>query len=518
MALAAALFDCVLLSARDGIPQFVTSDTLLPMHMAWDTHGYPAAWSLYQWPRIPSLIPDMAYFHGAERLGLGWRGALLGFIPVMLGLLALGMGAIIGRFHRRSLLSGAAQAALAIAALLLLLTGLVAATGLGPWSALLLILLPVTHGSGFILSLFAAATADAALHGDRRAFWATILMCLVGAFSDLLFVIAFLIPLAAASRVAVIRPIIERGGLRGLLTVTTCRRLFTQNSALVYSALAACLIGWASQRMLNLQPLGTYLLKSPGAALPQMLGDFRYTPWTGLVIFGSAALIVTAIASLRQNPAAEASSHHSASFLIAFGAVAAIMGFGLLAVTYVDPDSWRYGMTSIWWPLIIGLALRPAIFWTRPRSAPRSSPQSSLTYGFGGALLLAATVLVMLRPPPLLAWHSALETCLTRERARLGLRHGLAPYWLARTTEASSNWKLQVRPIADDGSSLPWGDDATLMARDANVPGAPAWFNFIVVDNSTQRAEIIQRFGVPAARKACAGAELWTYDHRLLPT
>ena len=514
MALAAALFDCVLLSAGDGIPQFVTSDTLLPMHMAWDTHGYPAAWSSYQWPRIPSLIPDMAYFHGAERLGLGWRGALLGFIPVMLGLLALGMGAIIGRFHRYGLVSGAARAALAIAALLLLLTGLVAATGLGPWSALLLILLPVTHGSGFILSLFAAGTADAALQGDRRAFWATILMCLVGAFSDLLFVFAFVIPLAAASRVAVVRPIIERGGLRGLFTVTTCRRLFTQNSTLVYSALAACLIGWASQRMLNLQPLGTYLLKSPSAALPQMLGDFRYTPWTGLVIVGSAALIVKATATLRQNLATEATFHHSASFLIVFGAVATIMGFGLLAVTYVDPNSWRYGMTSIWWPLTIGLALRPAIIWTGQRSAP----QSALTYGFGGALLLAATVLVILRPPPLLAWHSPLETCLTNERARLGLRHGLAPYWLARATEASSNWKLQVRPIADDGSSLPWGDDATLMARDANVPGTPAWFNFIVVDQSTQRAEIMQRFGVPAARKACAGAELWAYDHRLLPT
>lgn len=514
MALAAALFDCVLLSGGEGIPLFVTSDTLLPMHMAWDTHRFPAAWATYQWPRIPSLIPDMAYFHGAERLGIGWRGAWLGFIPLQLGLLALGIGAIVGRLQRRGLAVSAAQAGLALAVWMLVLAGLAAATGLGPWSAILLVLMPVTHGSGFVLSLFVAAAADAALHGNRRAFWATIGLCLLGAFSDLLFMIAFLIPLAAATRVAVLRPIIAHSGLRGLLDPRTWLRLLTHNGALLYGSMLACLIGWASQRMVNLQPLGTYLLRSPRDAVPQMLVDFPHTSWTGLVIAGSVALIAKAIAGLRQPAKTDATDHDSARFLIDFGAVAAVMGLALLAVTYVDPNSWRYGMTCIWWPLTIGLALRPPVKATKIGSAVRSAP----AYAVGGAMLLAAVVLATVRPPPLLTWHSPLETCVSGARARLGLRHGLAPYWLARATEASSDWQLQVRPIADDGSSLPWGDDPTLFTRDANTPGAPAQFNFVVVDHSTNRAAVLQKFGTPIARDPCPDAELWTYGHWLSPT
>ena len=136
----------------------------------------------------------------------------------------------------------------------------------------------------------------------------------------------------------------------------------------------------------------------------------------------------------------------------------------------------------------------------------------------GGALLLAAVVLVTVRPPPLLSWHSPLETCVSGARDRLGLRHGLAPYWLARSTEASSDWQLQVRPIADDGSSLPWGDDPTLFARDANIAGAPSRFNFVVVDHSTNRAAVLQKFGPPVMHNPCPDAELWTYDHWLPPT
>lgn len=514
MALAAALFDCILLSVGEGIPLFVTSDTLLPMHMAWDTHRFPAAWAAYQWPRIPSLVPDMAYFHGAERLGIGWRGAWLGFIPLQLGLLALGIGAILARLQRCGLAVGAAQAGVVLAAWMLALAGLAAATGLGPWSAILLVLMPVTHGSGFVLSLFAAATADAALHGNRRALWATIALCLLGAFSDLLFVIAFLIPLAAATRVAVLRTSFEHAGLRGLLARATWLRLLTHNGALLYGAMLACLIGWASQRLVNLQPLGTYLLRSPRDAIPQMLVDFPHTPWTGLIIAGSVALIAKALAGLRQTAGTAATDHDSARFLIDFGAVAAVMGLALLAVTYVDPNSWRYGMTCIWWPLTIGLALRPPVGGTGMGSAARSAS----AYVVGGALLLAAVVLVTVRPPPLLSWHSPLETCVSGARDRLGLRHGLAPYWLARSTEASSDWQLQVRPIADDGSSLPWGDDPTLFARDANIAGAPSRFNFVVVDHSTNRAAVLQKFGPPVMHNPCPDAELWTYDHWLPPT
>lgn len=197
--------------------------------------------------------------------------------------------------------------------------------------------------------------------------------------------------------------------------------------------------------------------------------------------------------------------------MIVHGAVAAALGLSLLAVTYVDPNSGRYGMTCIWWPLTIGLALRRPIRRT-------SGVAAAAQWWLGGALLLAATVLAFYRPPPLLTWHSPLETCLAGARARLGLRNGLATYWFARATEASSDWRWQVRPIAENGGVLPRGDDPTLYARDANKPGAPALFNFIAIDPGVDRAAIVRAFGASARRSDCSGAELWVYDHWLSPS
>lgn len=41
-------------------------------------------------------------------------------------------------------------------------------------------------------------------------------------------------------------------------------------------------------------------------------------------------------------------------------------------------------------------------------------------------------------------WHYTPETCISLNHDRLGLRDGLAGYWMARKVESSSDWKLQV--------------------------------------------------------------------------
>lgn len=182
---------------------------------------------------------------------------------------------------------------------------LAAAFGFGPWAALVLVLMPVSHGSGFALSLFAVATADAALRGSRRAFWAA-LLCFVGTFCDLLFVAAFLIPLAAATRMSVLGAIMRQGGVGALRDPAAAVRLASQGGALVYGGLLACLAGWACQRLLNLQPVGGYLFRHPGDAMAQMFRDSAHPPWTGMAAAGSIALIANAIAvSCRAPDAAE---------------------------------------------------------------------------------------------------------------------------------------------------------------------------------------------------------------------
>lgn len=508
--LAAAVFNSVVLSGGDSIALLVNSDTLLPMHMAWDTHRFGGAWAAYQWPRIPSLL-DMAYFHTAERLGIGWRPALLGFIALALAMLGLAMGAVIGRVRGCGLAQGSAQAALALAGLMMVLAALTALTGPGPWLAAWMVLMPVSHGSGFVLSMLGAATADAALRGNRQAWWATVLICLVGSFSDLLFAAVFWLPLAAATRLPLLQTILKEGGFDALRRANTWRRLVVQHRALTYGALLACLAGWAGQRLVNLQPLGASLLRPPGAAVMQMLRDMVHTPWTGLVVAGSLALIAAAAAATAAKPVpGEGPDHTGHAFLIVFGAAAAAMGLGLLAITYVDPNSWRYAMTSIWWPLAAGLALR------RP-ALPRYSARLGAASTPGAVLLLAAVLLTVVRPPLLLAWHNPLETCLNSARVNQGLRHGLASYWLARATEASSDWRWQLRPISAGGTRLPWGDDPTLYARDANRPGQAAQFNFIVIDQSLNRADVVRTYGLPALRSQCPGAELWVYDRLLVP-
>ena len=511
IALAAKLFGLFLLSDPLGQSVLVNSDTLLPMHMAWDLAQNPAAWAEYQWPRVPSLFPDMVYFHAAQRLGLGWRQALLFYPFMMLGLLAASMACVISRIRGGRLPEAMALAAAAVLAAIASLAALGTVTGAAPWAMALLILAPVSHGNAFIMTVLAAATADLARTGSKPGLAATLLLCLVGTVNDLLFAALFIGPLTLGLLAHAMRQ--HAGDER----TSPPRRqwppfgVLVPGLQLIAACSLACAIGWACQSQLNLQPFSAGLLRNPINASAQLIADIPNVPWSVLAIAGTALLAVTAIKALTVNRALVTETPPRSTFLVTFAAAAAAASLLLLSVSYVDPFSWRYGMAAIWWPITIGLAFGERRFaWLAQLQTP--------VLTCAGLALTGATIgLSQTVHPGLLAWHSPLEKCLTDGQSGLGLRAGLATYWIARQTEASSDWQLQVRPISDDGQTLPWGDDPGLYRHDAQDPARPAVFNFIVLDPAADRAAIQTRYGTPSRTAWCQANPVWIYDRGLKP-
>ncbi|HWU03202.1 MAG TPA: hypothetical protein VN222_10720, partial [Novosphingobium sp.] len=285
LTLASSLFNTCLLSSGEGLDLLVQSDSLLPAQMAWDMHQSPAWARHFQWPRVPSLFPDMVWFHAAAWLGLSWRHAWLAYTPLILSMLAGAMGGLIAALRGESgvqaWLRGSTLAALAIALGMAAITLLAARTGLAPWKDALMVLAPASHGDGFILSLLATVAAMQAMRGNRKAWRAMLAFCVVGTFGDLLFVAAFLAPLAVASRLSAW----QAGGRKAALT---------GQWGLLRDCTAACLAGWLGQSALFRQSVNEVELHRPADALRGMAGGMATAPWTGLCLLSAGVLIAAA--------------------------------------------------------------------------------------------------------------------------------------------------------------------------------------------------------------------------------
>lgn len=75
----------------------ITSDTLLPAALVWDSRHGVDAWANFQHPRVPSFIPDLLVFGAVQGITDHWRLAMAVWVLVMVGGLTVISGLITAR-------------------------------------------------------------------------------------------------------------------------------------------------------------------------------------------------------------------------------------------------------------------------------------------------------------------------------------------------------------------------------------------------------------------------------------
>lgn len=226
----------------------INSDSLVLPRMGWEMWHVPHAWQHFQWPRVPSLFPDMLWFFLAERVGLDWRTRWTVFL-LSLCLMTVCMASVIWRMGNLFWLQSLFLSSVTLTTYVACVSAGVYVKGFRDMSGLLELFLPAYHGSSFMLSLLAATMANMEYdRGSRIAnFYPAACLCLVATFSDPLFVTTFAVPFALSTRVFAL---VHRKG------TTPVWNALKEGIAGPVFLLAACTVGFMGQELLYKQNLG----------------------------------------------------------------------------------------------------------------------------------------------------------------------------------------------------------------------------------------------------------------------
>ena len=519
-----------ILSGSQNLGILVNSDNLLPAQMAWDVHHNWHAWTHFQWPRVPSLVPDMVYFWGAEVFGLSWRQAFLGYDWVIvtafigaIGLAAFFMQAKPGRSFGASLLLASLIQCLTVTACYF---GQ-AAFGIMSWKDLLSSLAPATHGDGMLFSLLATAAAAQASEGGRTAKRLALVFCFLGTFCDLLFVFEFLVPFIAVERwpyvkfaciafVKAVRDSSPQPGKSRWLQRAILRRFVIaalDHGTLIRDLLIASVLGWAATHLLFRQDVAIVDVKALFTTIPLIYKDLFRSPWTAVTILATALLVpYVAVTFARERTGLAGATigprpMTRRQLILGTAAGASVISLLMLIPLYVETYNWRYAIAAEIWPATVLIAV----------IAPRARPAVCIALGALTLVLVQTAFATELRrSPDLLQWHSDVDRCAISAGQHHHLEAGLATYWNSRQTEASSDWKQQVTMIDDLGRPRTWGNDTWYFSHDMARTNSPARFNFIIIDKAMKLPEIVKRYGVPASIHGCPDKAVWIYDHNLV--
>ncbi len=443
------------------------ADALLPADLIWEMLHRSSHWQSFQWPRIPSLVPDLLVYAPLQA-AFGWRWAALGYGAASLMALTALSSRVAGISMRKADRVHPMCAALPF----LTATGVVLLAELAvTHTAWHLHLLAVAYHSGpFILSV------GALLLAWRGGDWALGLMtacATLGTFSDRLMIATFLVPLAAA------------------LAVAVRDRLLPWRAAALRLALAAagCGIGLGLDRLvfhLWLTRQGDMPM-TPGTMLSHA-SAFLADPSGWFVLVCDACLLLP-LALRRVRP--------EDRFCWIASSVAALLGTLLCAALWEDDSAQRYLSPVLWWPLLLAA----------PRLAGRLGRAAEpLLLGTSAGVMLALVV-GLPRQHPLLAWTDPLSACIVPT----GRQAGLADYWVARPLTIASDWHLRVLQIGAHGNARIWGNNPTWFTRTGAAAIRPPDLSFIVMRNLDHHA-IRAAYGPPDHVLPCPGSDVWLYD------
>jgi hypothetical protein len=498
MAMTVVLIMFVILGNPRAMDVFVTSDTLLPAHMAWDLHHHAYAWANFQWPRVPSL-PDLLFFGAMELFGINWRISLAIYTCLMAIILTVLTALVANRIRQASFHSTLFWTSSAFnVALLISAIGLQSSGPAGEaWYVALIPIVCVTHGNALLLSLAAYWQAFDAIQGDQKRAAATWTICAVGTFSDGLFYIYFLIPMLSVVGFAFIRS--HFGSCAGPSGVLALKPGIARDVLL--RTIIACGVGTVAQGFLFRQGFSGMKLRGIAMNVADMANDIVSIPW---ITVSFVLLIVASIMTVRRIfQMGWRLDERSAVSLC--GLLPSLLGLALLGMLYVDPMSYRYALPFLWWPVIFAIGFLP---------------QTSLMKAQLVAILLIAIAILCLplSAPKLLRWKSPIDQCIQENVRALQLEAGLATFWWSRSLMASRDWTIQVDQITGDGTIYVWGNNREAYRRDIRDSAAPAPYNFILIDPTIATQSILAKFGSPNRVASCHDLSIWKYDRRLTPS
>jgi hypothetical protein len=481
--------------ARDTYSLIIQSDSLLPAALVehFLRHGY--ALSGFQLPRVPSFVPDMVVYGVVQTISGDWRVAALVYgILAPIGI-SLAAGWIINAMTRCGFAVGVQLfLPIMIGSLLFASWRFV---DLSPDIALLFIVLPVTHGGPFVLSLFAACCVWAELrHSTITRRLAIPVVTAIGTQSDLLFVTGFVMPMTVAV-------------VRGIWTRVIAPR---RGTVLLIGMYIGAAVGWWSTRMMFLQGLPPMRLSSTPNRVRLFVVESITEPTMIVALCATMFVCVVAIRPrilMSRLPAAFRPFADAYSFWWTFGASAALIAIGVTAALYQDVGSYRYAFPMMWWPPILAASA------IAPFASGRRSGLSTVALVGIAAFVACRSSYGGFQKPALLAWRSPLEVCLSDASKTLGLRAGLAEYWKARLVAASSDWRMQVGQVTMRGEAYIWGNDPRSYLQDILKANTRPPYNFIIMDR-LDAASILERYGKPDHVLDCPSSSVWVYDDTAL--
>jgi hypothetical protein len=191
------------------------------------------------------------------------------------------------------------------------------------------------------------------------------------------------------------------------------------------------------------------------------------------------------------------------------GGLAMLVTLGFGAAFFEDFNSLRYWPAIIAWPIVLISAV-VVVGLSDNLSRVLAPLAAAVVLVFAGFELRATTL------QTLQAWRDPLADCLLHEGPRLGLKDGLADFWLARPAVISSGWRLQIEQIGG-GRYGKWGNNPYWASHSRLNPGAPPVFNYVIPGRINSDDDVREHFGAPSRIEQCAGHPIWIYDRPLDP-
>lgn len=488
----------VFASAPNAIGTIVNSDSLLLPRMGWELWHVPDAWGHFQWPRVPSVAPDMLWFWCSAGLGIGWRSAWNGFFLFSLVLMTCSLGAVIWRLGTLTLCRAVFVAALSVTAYVMFVSLGAHIRNANDIAGLFEVFIPAYHGSAFMLSLLAAATANAAYGRNGRipAFIPTACLCVVGTFDDPMFLTTFAIPFFVSTRLLALRHRAENVSVSHAMEQGIGPQVFV---------FLSCCAGLAGQMFLHRQSLGGMFKHFPLAHFPTIIHDALSSVRASFCLIVFVLSLVPFLkfrASLSRpemTPGREQIFYH--------GYIASALSLFIMSVAYVEVSLFRYALPAIWWSIaFIVSAISAGTVRKISTACAFVLPAAIAASCFRGGHS---------RHGGVAQWHAPLETCISRDHDRMGLKDGLAPYWIARQVEASSDWKLQVMQVSDGDHMFIWGNNPDLYTHGVHNFGMPPEFNYFINGDETGLDDLYRNAGRPSAVLHCPGADVLVFPRAI---
>ncbi len=488
-----------------AIALFAQSDSLVPADWVHELSRFPGEWRWYKLPQVVSFVPDFVTYPLAQALTGSWRGAMILYAAQMAVTMGVLGGLVAARIGGWSRLSAIAVVSGLLALLFALATLVARSATLNyspsamefPASIWIFVLLPVTHGGPFLLSMFTARWVSGWIFGAGLAArrWQLFGLMAVGVASDGVFIVECVIPLLVV--VAIVRMFYAaRFDIREFARFAV--------SGAVAGFILPLLFYHGSLPKIAFAKFGVYLL--------HWAGDFPALPpvWSGLLLLLLPLRSVLRDYRSRMQGQPSRPDIAAGQFLTLFGIAAAFASLAGCAVMYIDAGIYRYALAWVWWPMIlfVGTVSRS---WIR---------QAGWNRHLVTLPAMLAAIVVLAAPPKradaMSGWHSRAEKCLAGVRALRHLHGGLASYSLARSISASVDFAWQIDQIDERGAPRPWGNDTKAYFRDFDNPSLPPRYDYILVDPTMDKLVLDQVYGRPDHVDDCPLAQVWSWrdpDH-----